>query len=111
MTNRTLIIDCDGVLYPKSMIPLKEFIDAMKDTYRNDLKIDGNTQERVSKETLAQNHLGMFNYINALCNEVGYDFDTFCLKMQEKVDYTKITRDDSLFKMLENQAKQDKVVI
>ena len=111
MKNKTLIIDCDGVLYPTSMLSLQEFVTAMKDTYRNDLKIDGATQEKVSKETLAKNRLGMFNFINALCNEVGYDFDAFCLKMQEKTDYSKISRDDALFNLLCAEAKQSRVVI
>ena len=111
MTKKTLIIDCDGVLYPASMLTLREFVDAMKDTYRNDLKVDGATQEKVSKETLAKNRLGMFNYINAMCNETGHNFDDFCHKMQDKIDYSKISPDVSLYNMLVNEAKKNHVVI
>ena len=106
-----MILDCDGVLYPTSMLSLKEFVDAMKTTYRDDFKIDGAIQEQVSKETIAKNHLGMFNYINALCEKTGNNFDDFCYKMQEKIDYSKITRDDALLKLLLQQSKQNKVVI
>ncbi len=111
MTKKTLIIDCDGVLYPASMLTLSEFVDAMKSTYRQDLKVDGKTQERVSQETIAQNKLGMFNYINAMCVETGYDFDEFCHKMQEKVDYNKITPDKKLLNLLLQEAKENHVVI
>ena len=81
MNKKTLIIDCDGVLYPASMLTLQSFVEAMKTTYRDDLKVDGATQERVSKETIAKHKLGMFNYIYAMCKETGYKFDDFCLKM------------------------------
>ena len=111
MTKQTLIIDCDGVLYPASMLTLSEFVEAMKTTYRQDLKVDSETQERVSQETIAANRLGMFNYINAMCLETGYDFDEFCLKMQEKIDYNKITPDKNLYNLLLKEAKQNRVVI
>ena len=111
MTKKTLIIDCDGVLYPASVLTLSEFVEAMKSTYRQDLKVDGKTQERVSQETIAQNKLGMFNYINAMCVETGYNFDDFCHKMQEKVDYNKITPDKNLLNLLLREARENHVVI
>lgn len=111
MPKKTLIIDCDGVIYPFEVFPLGEFVTAMKRTYREDLNVDGHTQARVSAETLEKNRLGMFNYIRAMCDETGYDFDKFFHKMQEKLDYTKITKDEALFKALVMQAKQNNVVI
>ena len=111
MAKKTLIIDCDGVLYPCSVFPLGEFVSAMKKTYREDLDVDGQTQARVSAETIQENKLGMFNYIKAMCEETGYNFDKFFHKMQEKLDYTPIRRDDTLFNALVAQAKQNNVVI
>ena len=67
MTKKTLIIDCDGVLYPASMLTLQEFVDAMKNTYRDDLKVDSKTQAKVSEQTISKQRLGMFNYINEMC--------------------------------------------
>jgi len=108
---KTLIIDCDGVLYPTYELTLKDFVDAMKVTYREDLKVSGELQERVSKETLEKNHLGMFNYINAMCKATNYNFDDFCHKMFDKIDYTKISKDESLFNLLVEEAQQNNVVI
>ena len=111
MTKKTLIIDCDGVLYPASMLTLQEFVDAMKNTYRDDLKVDSKTQAKVSEQTISKQRVGMFNYINEMCLETGYNFDDFCLKMQEKINYEKISRDDSLFKLLKETATNHNVVI
>ena len=104
MPKQALILDCDGVLYPISQISLAEFVDAMKQTYREELKIDGKTQALISEQTIAQNRLGMFNYIKAMCDYADYNFDEFCLKMQSRVDYDKITPDYGLYKQLLNTA-------
>ena len=111
MPNKTLLVDCDGVLYPFSQLSLKDFVSAMKETYRHDVKISGRVQAKISKETITQNKLGMFNYIKAICDEVGYDFDTFCRQMFARVDYGKITRDDALYKSLVRTANSQQVVV
>lgn len=111
MTNKTLLIDCDGVLYPFSQLTLEDFVSAMKETYRKDVKIDGKTQAKISEETIAQNKLGMFNYIKAICDYTGYNFDAFCRQMFSRVDYGKITRDDALYRSLIRTAHAQPVVI
>ena len=55
MNKKTIIIDCDGVLYPASMLTLSEFVNAMKDTFHNDLQVDTDTQARVSQQTINNN--------------------------------------------------------
>lgn len=111
MPKQALILDCDGVLYPISQISLAEFVDAMKQTYREELKIDGKTQTLISEQTIAKNRLGMFNYIKAMCDYADYNFDEFCLKMQSRVDYDKITPDHGLYNQLLGTAKDKQVVI
>ena len=111
MSKKTLIIDCDGVLYPASELTLKDFVEAMKSTYREDLKVSSEVQERVSNETLAKKHLGMFNYINAICKETEYNFDEFCNKMFDRVDYSKISKDIALFNLLCAETKKNDVLI
>lgn len=111
MPKQALILDCDGVLYPISQIPLAEFVDAMKQTYREELKLDGKTQALISEQTIAKNRLGMFNYIKAMCDYADYNFDEFCLKMQSRIDYDKITPDYGLYKQLLNTAKDKQVLI
>lgn len=108
---KTLIVDCDGVLYPSSQLSLRQFVSAMKETYRNDMKVSGEIQSQVSAETIAKKQLGMFNYIKAMCEKVNYSFPHFCYQMFEKVDYGNIERDDSLFRMLQAAARQDEVII
>ena len=111
MNKQTLILDCDGVLYPITQISLAEFVDAMKQTYREELKIDGKTQAQISEKTISEKRLGMFNYIKAMCDYADYNFDEFCLKMQDRVDYDKITPDYGLYNQLLNTAKDRQVVI
>lgn len=108
---KTLLIDCDGVLYPFSQLPIGSLVSAIKETYRYDVKIDGSTQAKISEETIAKNQLGMFNYIKALCQHANYDFDMFCKKMFEKIDYGNITRDDGLYQALARRAKVQPLVI
>jgi FMN phosphatase YigB (HAD superfamily) len=109
--SKTLIVDCDGVLYPSSQVTMFDFLKAMKATYRDDLQVDGETQSRVSAETIAQQKLGMFNYIKAMCDSEKYDFDEFCNRMFDRVDYSKIFPDETLGRQLIGAAKQDNVVI
>ena len=111
MHKQALILDCDGVLYPITQISLAEFVDAMKQTYREELKLDGKTQTLISEQTIAKNRLGMFNYIKAMCDYADYNFDEFCLKMQSRVDYDKITPEYALYKQLLNTTKDKQVVI
>lgn len=111
IVGKTLILDCDGVLYPTSQLALKDFVGAMKQTYREDAKIDAQTQKIVSEETIAKNHLGMFNYIKALCDKTGYPFETFCIRMFNRVNYDNITRDNELLNLLQERAQKNKVVI
>lgn len=112
MSNKkTLIIDCDGVLYPSSQLSLREFVAAMKETYRNDMKVSSEVQQEVSASTIEKKQLGMFNYIKAMCDKVNYSFPQFCYQMFEKVNYQNIERDDSLYRMLRVASRQDEVVI
>lgn len=111
MQNKTLLVDCDGVLYPSEALTLKDFVEAMKETYRQDVKLDGTTQARISEETIAQNKLGLFNYIKAVCDYTGYGFENFCRKMFDRIDYSNITRDDGLYQNIKNVAQNQPVMI
>lgn len=108
---KTLIIDCDGVLYPSSQISLQDFVSAMKETYRQDLGVSGEIQSQVSAETTAQKKLGMFNYIKAMCEKTGYSFEQYCQKMFDRVDYEKIQQDKALLQLLLVASQRDEVTI
>ena len=111
MNKRTLIIECDGVLYPSSEMSLGDFVHAMKTTFHQDVKLDAGLQQQISEETLAKKHLGMFNYIKAVCDYTGYGFSRFCERMQGYLDYSKISQDLQLGNLLTIAAKKQNVVI
>jgi hypothetical protein len=111
MKNKMLILGCEGVLYPRDEIPMQTFVSAMKQTYRAELKIDGDTQSRIVEETLRSNRLGLYNYAKALCAEDSYDFNAFCLKMFDKVGCETLRRDDRLAQQLQTAAAQNDVVV
>lgn len=111
MKNKTLILDCDGVLYPATDLTLADFIAAMKKTFHQDVKVSADVQKQISEETLAQKHLGMYNYIKAVCDKTGYGFNHFCEQMVSYVDYSKISPDVQLGKMLLTTAQNYDTVI
>lgn len=107
---KTLIVDCDGVIYPMSDIPLAEFVGAMKNTAQ---EFGFSTQEynQASQVTLENKSLGMFNFIKELCNHDDAKFENFCENMFDKIDYSKIKRDDEILKLLEKTKVNYNVVI
>lgn len=90
MNKKTLLFDCDGVLYPLYQLPTQKIVSAMKETYRQDLGLSGEEQQKISEETRQNNRLGMFNYIKAMCEYKNYDYDSFCAQMAERIDYSNI---------------------
>lgn len=107
---KTLILDCDGVLYPTTQISLRDFVSAMKRTAeaRN---ISTEEYNRSSEASLAKNAKGMFNFILELTGGDRKAFNSFCSEMFDRVDYSKITRDDALKKRLSEVQKTHDVVI
>ena len=106
-----LILDCDGVLYPLAALPTEKFVTAMKDVYRSELKLSGEEQSRISLKTIAENHLGMFNYILEMCYATGYDFNVFCRQMSERMDYSAIKPNPQLWKTLKNLQPNHNIAI
>ena len=54
---KTLILDCDGVIYPTSQVSLRDFVRAMKDTAR-DWKISDDEYNRASAVSMEKKALG-----------------------------------------------------
>lgn len=108
---KNLVFDCDGVLYPISALETKEIIDSMKKVYREDLMVSGEEQNEISQATIADNHRGLFNYVLEMCRYKNYDFNHFCEKMADGIDYSRIQKDDLLWKNLQNVAKEYNVAI
>ena len=106
MKKQTLILDCDGVLYPISQLATADIVSAMKETL-DSLSVAPQVVEEVSAQTKGS---GMFNYIHQLCKVAKVDFADFCTSMQSKIDYSKNTRYESLLKKI-NQTKKDYDVV
>ena len=111
MPKSTIILDCDGVLYPNSELTFDDFVKAMKTAFHQDVKLSSDLQKQISEDTIAKKHLGMFNYIKAVCEHTGYGFGRFCEKMQSYVDYSKISQDMQLFGLLSAAARDNEIVI
>ena len=97
---KNILLDCDGVLYPLEELKTKDIVDAMKQVYRNDVGLTPDEQRYVSEKTIAENHLGMFNYINAICRFKHYDFDKFCENMANIIDYGSIKHNEQMWQRL-----------
>ena len=97
---KNLLFDCDGVLYPVSQLSLQDFVDAVKAMYRYDLKVTPEEQNFISAQTINENHLGLFNYVKAMCIYKNYDFDEFCTKMVNRLDFSKIKPNKKLYNNL-----------
>lgn len=108
---KTLLIDCDGVLYPTTQLSLKDILSAMKDVYRKDVGLSGAEQAKVSKRTLCENHLGAFNYIKEICREKKYDFSLFCEQMANRTNYGRVQPNPQLWDLLANTARNYNTVI
>lgn len=108
---KTLIVDCDGVIYPMSDIPLSSFVGAMKDTAQ-DFGFSTEEYNNASQITLNNKSLGMFNFIKELCHHDNEAFENFCESMFNKIDYSKIQRDeDTLLLMQKTKANYDIVIL
>lgn len=111
MTNKkTLIIDCDGVLYPSTDITMFDFVKAVKES-ANYFGITDEQYEKISQNTKASGSLGIFNFVYNLCNKDDNMQDEFNKKMVEHIDYSKIKEDKALLKLLNETQKKYNIVV
>ncbi|MDR1694158.1 MAG: HAD hydrolase-like protein [Lactobacillaceae bacterium] len=107
---KTLILDCDGVLYPISNIPLAEFVGAVK-TVAAEFGISDEEYEKISEKTKAENSVGLFNFVYNLCGKDDVKMEKFNNRMVEVIDYSKIERDDELFNLLQSAKENYNIVV
>ena len=109
---KTLIIDCDGVLYPGYMFPLSKEINALK----NQAKLNNITEQeynQISNETKKRGEEGLYNFILNLCGKDMDKFNKFCSNMINSIsqEYKNIKRDDELFELLLKTGKKYEICI
>ena len=104
---KTLIIDCDGVLFPDSQFKKS---DMGKFLYKEFTSSDAK-KEKYNKIFEESNEPGFFNFIFNLFDKDMALFDKFCFNMFNSLDYSKIKRDDELFELLLKAGKKYEIYI
>ena len=107
---KTLIIDCDGVLYPEYKFPLFKEIKAIeKIAYSNNISKE--QYNKISKETIERGEQGLFNFVFNLVHKNIDSYNDFCKKVVDSLDYSGIERDDELFNLLMKASKKYNICI
>ena len=102
---KTLIIDCDGVLYPEYKNPIIKGIKTIKkQAYLNNISKE--EYQRISKETYERGEQGIFNFILNLFNKNLDIYNEFCKKLVDILDYSEIGRNDELYNLLIKASKK-----
>ena len=101
---KTLIIDCDGVLYPEYQFPLSKEIKAIEEqAYANNISKEN--YQKISNETLKRGEQGLYNFILNLCNKNMNSYNIFCKKIVDSIE-CKIERNDELYNLLLKGSKK-----
>ena len=92
---KTLIIDCDGVLYPEYQFPLSKEIKAIElQAYANNISKE--QYQKISNETLKRGEKGLFNFILNLCNKKMNAYNIFCQYFMFNIYRTIIFKFDTI---------------
>ena len=107
---KTLIIDCDGVLYPESQFPLYIVTKAIeKKAYSNNITKE--EYNKISKQTIERGEQGLFNFVLNLCNKNMDSYNNFCKSLVDSLDYSRIKRNDELYNLLIKASKKYEICI
>ena len=107
---KTLIIDCDGVLYPEYLLPVSELAKAIKNQAISN-NITPEQYNKISYETKKRGEEGIFNFVLNLVGKNKDLFDKMCMNTINSLDYSKIKRDDELFELLLKIGKKYEICI
>ena len=107
---KTLIIDCDGVLYPESQFPLYYIIKAIENLSKS-YNISKEEYNKISKETKERNEQGLFNFVLNLCHKNMDLYNNFCKKLADLMDYSNIKRNNELYNLLIKASKKYEICI
>ena len=96
---KTLVLDCDGVIYPISDIPNEVFIRAFNDAIYA-LGISEEQYREASVRAKARKALGLFNFAREICQDFGVSFDKFCDEFVARLDYSPLKPDPELLALI-----------
>ena len=107
---KTLIIDCDGVLYPAFQFSLSKEIEAIeKIAYSNNISKE--QYNKISKETIERGEQGLYNFVLNLVHKNMDSYNNFCKTLVDSLDYSRIKRDEELFNLLMKASKKYEICI
>ena len=109
---KTLIIDCDGVLYPEYMLPIYKIATSIKKQALSN-NITEQEYNNISKETKKRGEEGLYNLVLNLCGKNMDSYNNFCNNMinSMSVEFNKIKRDDELYELLLKTGKNYEICI
>lgn len=96
---KTLVLDCDGVLYPISEIPNEVFVKAFDEAIYS-LGITQEQYKEASVRAKAKKALGLFNFAREICQDFGVSFDKFCDEFVARLDYSPLKQDLELLDLI-----------
>ena len=67
--------------------------------------------ERISQQTINEKRYGTYNFILALCHNDINEFNQLCSELFPRVDYSKVHKDNKLFKLLRKVSKKYNIYI
>ncbi|MBO7332735.1 MAG: HAD hydrolase-like protein [Alphaproteobacteria bacterium] len=107
---KTLLIDCDGVLYPTEALSMKDFVSAIQLTSAE----FGISEERyldLGKRTKEEGAKGVYNFMQYLAKDARCPMGEFKEQMMAKLDYSKITYNPELKEEMEKTARRYDIAI
>ncbi|EAY20529.1 hypothetical protein TVAG_239020 [Trichomonas vaginalis G3] len=110
MEKETLLIDCDGVLFPESALPIAKITQSLKNAA---LKIGYSAADikEARKKAEKNQELGLFNSIWELSGKDIERFESICSEAFKTIDYSKIISNRKLYDLLKNASEYYNIFI
>lgn len=107
---KTLVLDCDGVIYPLTDIPNEVFINAFREAVYS-FGISEEEYIRASKLAKARKAIGLFNFAREICCDFGIEFEDLCDAFVARLDYSRLHFDAELLELLHQVQKRYNLAI
>ncbi|MBQ6854088.1 MAG: hypothetical protein IJO11_01425 [Alphaproteobacteria bacterium] len=107
---KLIVIDCDGVLYPKEKLPTKEIVCAVRKAFEK----KGISWEYVNDclvEFNKSGKKGMFNFITTVARASYVGVDELSRQIAEEMDYSRIAPNPQLLEKIKKIQKKYEVCI
>lgn len=107
---KTLLIDCDGVLYPTEALSMRDFITAIQSTSA-EFGISEKRYLSLGAQTKEDGAKGVYNFMQYLAKDANCPLGEFKEQMMAKLDYSKITYNGQLKEEMEKTAQKYDIAI